>query len=118
MLGGASRCRTELNNTVNCTGGVVLHPCCAGILGECSITTEENCTFQDGYWHQDKLLCSEVNCFADACRFDWINRTIGEIPDQGFRFFTAMFLNHGVVTLIIVGIIKLYNSWKIERRIG
>ncbi len=118
VLGGASRCRAELNSTSDCSGGVVLHPCCVGILGQCAITTEANCTFQEGYWHKDKLLCSEVDCFADTCRFDWINRTINEIPDQGLRFISAIFLNHGVVTLVIVGFIKLYNSWMIERRIG
>ena len=55
VLGGASVCRAEVNETDQCVGGVVLHPCCVGLLGECIITTEENCTFQEGYWHPDKV---------------------------------------------------------------
>ena len=48
-------CRAEMNETNECEGGVTLHPCCVGLLGECVVTTEDNCTFQDGYWHPDKV---------------------------------------------------------------
>ena len=101
-------------------GGVVLHPCCVGLLGQCVITTEQNCTFQEGYWHEDKLLCSEVgtDCFKGICEFTWIHQTIGEVPDQGLRFLSAIFLYHGVVQLILIGLFKFYISWVIERRIG
>lgn len=61
VLGGESVCRAEMNATqINatryCEGGVVLHPCCVGLLGQCIITTQENCSFQRGHWHPDKVL--------------------------------------------------------------
>jgi len=120
VLGGASQCRSEMNTTVNCQNGVVLHPCCIGLLGECIVTTEDNCTFHDGAWHPDKVVCSEVgeDCFKGICRFSWIKRTIGQVPSQGLRFVSAIFLYDGVITLVIVGLFKLYKSWSIERRIG
>ena len=120
ILGGASRCREELNQTTDCTGGVTLHPCCVGLLGDCVITTQDNCTFQKGFWHPDKVLCSEVgtDCFNGICEFTWIHKTIGEIPDQGIRFLAAIFLYDGVIHLILIGLFKLYNSWTIERRVG
>ena len=67
-----------------------------------------------------QVLCSEVgtDCFNDICEFTWIHRTIGELPSQGIRFLSAIFLYEGVVHLLIIGLIKLYNSWTIERRIG
>ena len=54
-----------MNNTQDCTGGVVLHPCCIGLLGECIITTKENCSFQEGYWHPSKVclyVCVHMCC--------------------------------------------------------
>ena len=56
VLGGKSACEAEMNNTQYCEGGVVLHPCCVGLLGECVVTTEDNCTFQKGHWHPDKVI--------------------------------------------------------------
>lgn len=120
VLGGASRCRSEMNSTDVCEGGVVLHPCCIGLIGGCTVTTEQNCSFQEGVWHSDKVLCSKVgtDCFNDICEFSWIGKTIGQVPSQGMRFFSAMFLYDGVITLVIIGLFKFYKSWAIERRIG
>lgn len=61
ILGGKSVCEAEMNDTQYCEGGVVLHPCCVGLLGECIVTTEDNCTFQRGYWHPDKVLPTTLN---------------------------------------------------------
>ena len=67
-----------------------------------------------------QVVCSEVgtDCFNDICEFTWIHRTIGELPSQGIRFVSAIFLYEGVIHLLIIGLVKLYNSWSIERRIG
>jgi hypothetical protein len=54
-LGGKSACEAEMNDTQYCEGGVVLHPCCVGLLGDCVVTTQENCSFQRGHWHPDKV---------------------------------------------------------------
>ena len=119
-MGGASSCRAEMNNTQQCEGGITLHPCCLGLLGQCVITTEENCTFQEGVWHGDQLLCGEVgaDCFTDICKFTslWID-SIAQ-PSQELRFISAMFLYDGAITLVIIGLLKFYNSWSVEKRIG
>lgn len=110
-----------MNVTELCTGGVTLHPCCIGLLGDCVVTTEQNCSFHDGVWHPGQILCSQVgtDCFKHICEFSWVGKTIGDkVPNQGMRFFSAMFLYDGVITLLIVGVFKLYNCWTIERRIG
>ena len=70
VLGGASVCLAELNVTKECEGGLTLHPCCVGLLGECVVTTEENCTFQDGYWHPDKVCVCVCVC---VCRGERVN---------------------------------------------
>lgn len=120
ILGGASSCQAELNNTDRCVGGITLHPCCVGLLGQCIITTLDNCTFQGGVWHPDQLLCGEVGagCFDDICKFTnlWVDSV--PQPSQGLRFVSAMFLYDGAVTLLIIGLLKFYNSWSIEKRIG
>lgn len=119
-LGGASACRRELNVTDQCRGNVTLRPCCLGLLGWCNLTTEAACLFQDGYWHEDKVLCGEVgtDCFKDICRFSWIGKTIGQAPEQGIRFLAAMFLYKGIIDFVIVVLLKLYTCWKTEKRIG
>ena len=63
VLGGKSVCEAEMNRTEYCEGGVVLHPCCVGLLGDCVVTTEENCTFQKGRWHPDKVTGSHFRSF-------------------------------------------------------
>lgn len=120
VLGGASTCRAEMNNTDLCVGGITLHPCCIGLLGQCIITTQENCTFQEGVWHGDQLLCGEVgaDCFNDICKFTHLWADSIAQPSQGLRFVSAMFLYDGAITLVIIGLLKLYNSWSIEKRIG
>lgn len=67
-----------------------------------------------------QVLCSEVgtDCFDDICEFTWIHRTIGEIPSQGLRFLSSIFLYEGVVHLLIIGVFKFFTCWKIEKRIG
>eukprot|EP00731_Ephydatia_muelleri_P028003 Em0019g876a len=119
IIGGVSQCNAQ-EQSGYCSGGVVLHPCCVGIEGQCILTTEENCTFQEGYWHPEKLLCSELGsgCFRDICRLDWINRTLGQVPDQGIRFISAIFLYCGILEFVMVFFPKFYTNWKIERRIG
>ena len=68
VLGGASVCQAELNETNECEGGLTLHPCCVGLLGECVVTTQDNCTFQDGYWHPDKVsVCVRACVHACVC---------------------------------------------------
>ena len=61
-LGGKSACQAEMNQTEYCEGGVVLHPCCVGLLGDCVVTTRENCSFQRGHWHPDKVRVHVLAC--------------------------------------------------------
>ena len=57
VIGGVSQCSSSNSEGLSgdCSGGVVLHPCCVGIEGQCILTTEENCSFQEGYWHPEKV---------------------------------------------------------------
>ena len=52
ILGGATVCRNESVSSTQC-GNVTVHPCCIGLLGSCVLTNEENCTFQNGYYHPE-----------------------------------------------------------------
>ena len=52
VLGGASVCRNE-SVSLNQCGNVTIHPCCVGLLGGCVLTTKENCSFQNGYYHPE-----------------------------------------------------------------
>lgn len=83
ILGGKSVCEAEMNDTQYCLGGVVLHPCCVGLLGQCIVTTKDNCTFQRGHWYPDKVLLTILNivpilhtihsaashCFVSSCDY-------------------------------------------------
>ena len=55
VLGGASVCREESSSPDQCSEGVILHACCTGVLGHCSLTTDSNCSFQDGYYHPNTV---------------------------------------------------------------
>ncbi|XP_063444509.1 inactive rhomboid protein 1-like isoform X2 [Mytilus trossulus] len=74
-------------------------PCCHGIQGECMITTREHCNFMQGYYHEDKFLCSQVKCLKQICGM--IPFTDDDIPDQFYRLWTSIFLHGGLFHLLI-----------------
>ncbi|CAC5394907.1 Inactive rhomboid protein 1,Inactive rhomboid protein 2 [Mytilus coruscus] len=74
-------------------------PCCHGIQGECMITTREHCNFMQGYYHEDKFLCSQVKCLKQICGM--IPFTDDNVPDQFYRLWTSIFLHGGLFHLLI-----------------
>ena len=52
VLGGASQCD---DSSGLCDGGVTLRPCCVGLDAGCLLTSQENCSFQNGYWHTNAV---------------------------------------------------------------
>ena len=75
VLGGASVCREETSSPELCTSeeGVILHSCCTGVLGYCSLTTESNCSFQDGYYHPNtvsiRIISTHTHCLSLSLSF-------------------------------------------------
>ena len=43
------------SNSVNCTNGVTLRPCCLGLYCQCQVISQSKCSFQGGHWHKDKV---------------------------------------------------------------
>lgn len=91
-------------------------PCCFGIQGECMITTREHCEFRQGYYHDDKFLCSQVNCFEQICGM--IPFVYDDRPDQFSRILSANLLHAGIFHLAVTLIMQLWIMRKIEQMIG
>ncbi|XP_061166053.1 inactive rhomboid protein 1-like [Saccostrea echinata] len=91
-------------------------PCCFGIQGECMITTREHCEFRQGYFHDDKFLCSQVNCFEEICGM--IPFVYDDRPDQFGRILSANLLHAGLFHLLVTWIFQLWIMRRIEQMIG
>lgn len=91
-------------------------PCCFGIQGECMITTREHCEFRQGYYHDDKFLCSQVNCFEQICGM--IPFVYDDRPDQFSRILSANLLHAGIFHLAVTLIMQLWIMRRIEQMIG
>ncbi|KAK3090651.1 hypothetical protein FSP39_013404, partial [Pinctada imbricata] len=91
-------------------------PCCHGIQGECMITTREHCDFKKGYFHDDKFLCSQVNCFEEICGM--IPFVDDDRPDQFSRVLSANLLHAGVFHLAVSLLFQLIIMRMAEKEIG
>ena len=117
---------TAVKNYTNST--VVLpsyfRPCCLSIIGDCNVTSKEECTARKGYFHETADNCEQVNCLKDICGFNgaYIGSQTGlpyqPTANQFWRWFMALFVHLGVIHLVIVLPIQLYIGIKIERTIG
>ncbi|KAK6170344.1 hypothetical protein SNE40_018757 [Patella caerulea] len=95
---------------------VVGHPCCHGIQGECIITTREHCDLIRGYYHDDKFLCSQVDCLSQICgMITFYNKGL---PDQVYRLWTSLFLHGGLFHLIITIIFQWFIMRDVEKLSG
>lgn len=74
---------------------VVLRPCCYGIRGQCATVASDYCSAIGGTFHDDKLLCSEVDCVEELCQMGGFHKG----PDQWWRLFTAIFMHIGLIHL-------------------
>ena len=95
---------------------VIGRPCCIGIQGECLITTLEHCDLLRGYFHADANLCSQVDCMQDVCgMIDFLNT---KSPDQVYRLFTSIFINAGLLQLLVSIVFNIFILRDLEKLAG
>ena len=108
------------------SANIVLRPCCTGFTGTCSLVTEEQCIYQNGIYHAELQLCSQVDCLALNCRMisgeslasDPLLVNVPTQPNQFWRVFTAMLTHAGLIQLIIAVGFQYHLGVDIERKIG
>ncbi|KAK0410306.1 hypothetical protein QR680_005056 [Steinernema hermaphroditum] len=99
---------------MNCE--VTGRPCCIQMQGQCRITTREYCEFVNGYYHEEALLCSQVNCLQEVCgMMPFLHE---DSPNQLYRFFTPIFIHAGIVGLGATIFIQLTFQRSVEKMIG
>ncbi|CAH3150014.1 unnamed protein product [Porites lobata] len=104
------------SNSVNCTRGITLRPCCLGLYCQCQVISQSKCSFQRGHWHKDKLLCKDVNCLDGICGMYKVkDKTSGH---QWYRLITPIFLHLGVIHLVTNLFFQIPVGILIEREIG
>ncbi len=80
-------CRNESVFPDQC-GNVTVHPCCVGVLGSCILTSRENCSFQNGYYHPE-LVCAcaliviSVMCISAVFKHNFISSYKSVIQVKG-----------------------------------
>ncbi|KJE89532.1 hypothetical protein CAOG_00981 [Capsaspora owczarzaki ATCC 30864] len=99
----------------NCTD-IVLHPCTYGYLGTCELLTSDACDFLDGYYHEDKELCSEIEPMGDLCSHVGLQHR--DDPAQWYRFISPIFLHVGIIHFIFVAIFENSVVGQVERSAG
>ncbi|CAD5230068.1 unnamed protein product [Bursaphelenchus xylophilus] len=95
---------------------VMGRPCCIQMHGQCRITTREYCDFVRGYYHENATLCSQVSCLNDVCGMTPFMQK--EVPDQFYRFFSALFIHAGILPILVTCGIQLTIMRKFEHMIG
>ncbi|VEL32981.1 unnamed protein product, partial [Protopolystoma xenopodis] len=91
-------------------------PCCAGLRGECIITTRQHCDFLRGHYNPEAALCSQVKCLNRVCGMaPFLD---DEYPDQFYRVFTSLFLHAGILHLLITLLIQFIFMRDLEKMIG
>ncbi|XP_068682671.1 inactive rhomboid protein 1-like [Montipora foliosa] len=110
---GSTNCNSSDDN---CANGITLRPCCVGLHVQCYILSKQYCLFVGGHWHDDKLLCHDVNCLNDICGMSGgLDKDGG---DQWYRLVTAIFLHLGIIHLITNLLFQIPVGILIEREIG
>ncbi|EGD78270.1 hypothetical protein PTSG_09335 [Salpingoeca rosetta] len=99
-----------------CRCEVTARPCCYGVFGECSIKTQSECDFLDGYFHSEAVSCREVDCLNSICQLGkFANKYI---PDQWYRLILAPFVPVGAVHHLVFLLAQLSLGVPLERAIG
>eukprot|EP00298_Acanthocystis_sp_HF-20_P015468 c21152_g1_i1.p1 GENE.c21152_g1_i1~~c21152_g1_i1.p1 ORF type:complete len:473 (+),score=189.33 c21152_g1_i1:131-1420(+) len=99
---------------------IVLRPCCYGVIGTCSIVSEQYCSALPNpkTYHKDSELCSDVNCFNGICGMGTLGNINGETPNQWWRFVTPIFMHVGIGHLFLNTICQLKLGAAIEQISG
>ncbi|KAL5254665.1 hypothetical protein ACHWQZ_G014188 [Mnemiopsis leidyi] len=78
---------------------VSARPCCIGLQGECTIVSQEECSFRKGFFHENATLCSQVSCITDVCGLSGF--LFDNVPDQFYRALLPTFMHAGIIHLAI-----------------
>ncbi len=84
---------------------IVLHPCCYGIYGGCTLTTRGHCDALMGIYNENEEVCNENECLFEECgmgyKYNHKNYFGYLHPNQFYRFVTATFLHVGVIHFVM-----------------
>ncbi|CAF0767594.1 unnamed protein product, partial [Didymodactylos carnosus] len=101
----------------------IANPCCVGILGDCVLTSRDDCRRRRGIYHPRAHLCSQVDCIQSTCGMleFFISKnncfTI-RTPDQVYRFWTVIFIHAGLIHLAITIIFQYTIMRHLEKLAG
>ncbi|XP_057310794.1 inactive rhomboid protein 1-like [Hydractinia symbiolongicarpus] len=116
-------CRKTVNltginkeNYPHMTCEITGRPCCIGTQAQCIITSQAYCEFLDGVYHSDRTLCSQVDCLSSTCGLlPFANENQ---PDQFYRLWLSLFLNAGILHVVLILIFNFTILRDIEKMAG
>ncbi|CAF3593611.1 unnamed protein product [Rotaria sordida] len=99
---------------MQCTN--IARPCCTGVLGDCVLTSRDDCRRRRGIFHQRAHLCSQVDCIQSVCGM--LEFFVVRVPDQVYRFWTVIFIHAGLIHLLITIIFQYTIMRPLEKLAG
>ncbi|CAF0723463.1 unnamed protein product [Rotaria sordida] len=99
---------------MQCTN--IARPCCTGVLGDCILTSRDDCHRRRGVYHPRAHLCSQVDCIQKVCGM--LEFFVARLPDQVYRFWTAIFIHAGIIHLLITIIFQYTIMRPLEKLAG
>ncbi|CAF3319379.1 unnamed protein product [Rotaria socialis] len=94
----------------------IARPCCTGILGDCILTSSDDCHRRRGTYHPRAHLCSQIDCIQNVCGM--LEFFVARLPDQVYRFWTAIFIHAGIIHLLITIIFQYTIMRPLEKLAG
>ncbi|CAF0761544.1 unnamed protein product [Adineta steineri] len=94
----------------------IVRPCCTGVLGDCILTSKDDCRDRRGIFHQRAHLCSQVDCIQSVCGM--LEFFVARLPDQVYRFWTVIFIHAGLIHLLITIIFQYTIMRPLEKLAG
>ncbi|UJR10585.1 hypothetical protein I4U23_014784 [Adineta vaga] len=91
-------------------------PCCTGVLGNCLLTSKNDCQRRRGIFHSRAHLCSQVDCIQSVCGM--LEFFVVRVPDQVYRFWTVIFIHAGLIHLLITIIFQYTIMRPLEKLAG
>ncbi|CAF2535717.1 unnamed protein product [Rotaria sp. Silwood2] len=99
---------------MQCTN--IARPCCTGVLGDCILTSRDDCRRRRGIYHARAHLCSQIDCIQNVCGM--LEFFVARLPDQVYRFWTAIFIHAGIIHLLITIIFQYTIMRPLEKLAG
>ncbi|CAF3386050.1 unnamed protein product [Rotaria sp. Silwood1] len=99
---------------MQCTN--IARPCCTGVLGDCILTSRDDCRRRRGIYHPRAHLCSQVDCIQNVCGM--LEFFVARLPDQVYRFWTTIFIHAGIIHLLITVIFQYTIMRPLEKLAG